>query len=255
MDGIGAAAEVPAAARVPLWRVLGWSAADGLLAAGIVFGFAVLAAIALGALRQAGIDLGPAQPAVGGMPALFVPISLFGTVLAGIALWALHRHRLPAAARPWTPRLALTVLGVAVALQAAAIVFTALTEQLGTPTAGSNLAIIDAAFAGAPALTLLMTVLLAPLGEELVFRRVLLHRFAHARRPWLGLAVTSLGFALIHEPLPGDRALLAWGLTLATYASLGLGFGLLYLRSGRLDAVVFAHVLVNAVGMGLLLLG
>ncbi|MGL6290045.1 MAG: lysostaphin resistance A-like protein, partial [Silanimonas sp.] len=105
----------------------------------------------------------------------------------------------------------------------------------------------------APWSTLLMAVVLAPLGEELVFRRVLLHRFAQAQRPWLGLAVTSLGFALIHEPLPGDRDLLAWLLPLATYTSLGAGFGLLYLRCGRLDAVVLAHVLVNAVGMALLL--
>lgn len=255
MDGAGAPAEAITAPRAALWPVLGWSLVDLLLAGAIVLGFSVVAAVALGALRTAGVDLGPSQPALGGMPSLFVPVSLFGTVMAGVALWALHRRRLPSAPRPWTPRLALAVVGVAMALQAAAIAFTALMERLGTPTVGSNLAIIEAAFAAAPVLTLLMTVLLAPLGEELVFRRVLLHRFAQAGRPWLGLAMTSLGFALIHEPLPGDRDVLAWALTLATYASLGVGFGLLYLRSGRFSAVVVAHILVNAVGMALLLRG
>lgn len=253
MDGTGAASGEAAAPRGALWPVFGWSLVDLLLAGGIVFGVGVVAAILLGALRTGGVDLGPSQPALGGMPSLFVPISLVGTVLAGLALWLLHRSRLPAAPRPWSPGLALAVVGVAMALQAAAIAFTALMERVGTPTAGSNLAIIEAAFAAAPALTLLMTVVFAPIGEELVFRRVLLHRFARAGRPGLGLALTSLGFALIHEPLPAGRELLAWALTLATYASLGLGFGLLYLRCGRLDAVVLAHVLVNAVGMTLLL--
>jgi membrane protease YdiL (CAAX protease family) len=254
MDGDGAPGGDLATRGAALGPVLGWCLLDLLLAGAIVFGFSVLAAALMAALRAAGVDLGPAQPSLGGMPSLFVPISLLGTLLAGLALWLLHRSRLPAAPRPWTPRLVVAVVGVALMLQVAAVAFTALMERFGTATSGSNLALIDAAFAAAPALTLLMTVLLAPIGEELVFRRVLLHRFAQARRPWLGLALTSLGFALIHEPLPAGREWLDWGLTLATYASLGLGFGLLYLRSGRLDAVVLAHVVVNTVGMALLLI-
>jgi membrane protease YdiL (CAAX protease family) len=243
----------PAPARPALWRIGAWTALDLLIAGVIVFGFAMLAAFVLGLVQARGVDLGPRQPTLGGLPALFVPISLIGTLLAGAALWLLHRRRLPSAPTPWTPRLLLLVIGIAAALQAAAIAFATAVEHFGSSASGTNLAIIEAAFAAAPWSTLLMAVVLAPLGEELVFRRVLLHRFAQARRPWLGLAVTSLGFAFIHEPLPAGRDLLAWLLPLATYASLGAGFGLLYLRCGRLDAVVLAHVLVNAVGMALLL--
>lgn len=253
MPAVGAAPERPVASRAALGPILGWTLLDLVLAGALVFGVAVLAAAGLGVAMASGVDLGPPLASLGGMPPVFVPLSLLGTALAGLALWTLHRNRLPATPRPWTLHLALTVVGVAMALQAAAIGFTAWMQQLGTPTAGSNLAIIEAAFATSPALTLLMTVLFAPIGEELVFRRILLHRFAIAGRPWLGLAVTSIGFALIHEPTPDGRALLAWALTLATYASLGVGFGLLYLRSGRLDAVILAHVLVNATGMALLL--
>lgn len=241
------------AVRPALWRVGAWTALDLLIAGAIVFGFAMLAAFVLGILQMRGLDLGTRQATLGGLPALFIPISLIGTPLAGAALWLLHRRRLPAAPRPWTPRLLVLVIVVAAALQAAAIAFAAAVERLGSTASGTNLAIIEAAFAAAPWSTLLMAVLLAPLGEELVFRRVLLHRFAQAQRPWLGLAVTSLGFALMHEPLPAGRDLAAWLLPLATYASLGAGFGLLYLRCGRLDAVVLAHVLVNAIGMVLLL--
>jgi hypothetical protein len=241
------------AARPALWRVGAWTVLDVLVGAAIAIGFGVLAAFVLTVLKTRGLDLGAPLPTLSGVPALFVPISLTGTLLAGVALWALHRQRLPAAPKPWTPRLLVAVMATAALLQVAAIAFTALMEQAGTSAAGTNLAIIDAAFAAAPVLTLLMTVLVAPIGEELVFRRVLLHRFAQAQRPWLGLVLTSVGFALIHEPLPGGRDLLAWGLTLATYASLGIGFGLLYLRTGRLDAAVLAHVVVNAIGMTLLL--
>lgn len=253
MRGIGAALEWPAASRAALAPILGWTLLDLVVAGALVFGVAVLAAAALGLARSSGLDLGPSLATLGGMPPVFVPLSLLGTALAGVVLWAVHRNRLPAAPRPWTLPLAVSVVGVAIGLQAAAIGFTAWMQRLGTSTVGSNLDLIEAAFATSPALTLLMAVLVAPIGEELVFRRVLLHRFANAGRPWLGLAVTSFGFALIHEPTPDGRAPLAWVLTLSTYASLGVGFGLLYLRSGRLDAVILAHVLVNAAGMALLL--
>lgn len=240
-------------AAIPLWRVGAWTLADLLIGAAIAFGFGIAAALAMAAMQAGGVDLGPPQAALGGLPSLFVPLSLFGTLLAGMALWALHRHRLPAAPPPWTPRLLIAVVAAAALLQGAAMAFTALMERAGTSAAGTNLVIIDQAFSAAPMLTILVTVLIAPLGEELVFRRVLLHRFAQSGRPWLGLAVTSVGFALIHEPLPAGRGWLAWALTLSTYALLGVGFGLLYLRGGRFDAVLLAHVLVNAVGIALLL--
>jgi hypothetical protein len=241
------------AKRLPLWRVGAWTLADLLIAAAIAFGFAVSAGFAMTAMQASGVDVGPPQAALGGLPSVFVPISLIGTLLAGLALWALHRRRLPAAPPPWTPRLLVAVIASAVMLQAAAVAFTALMDRTGTSTAGTNLAVIHQAFSAAPLLTLLVTVLIAPFGEELVFRRVLLHRFAQAGRPWLGLVLTSVGFALIHEPLPAGREWLPWLLTLSTYATLGFGFGLLYLRGGRFDAVLLAHVLVNIVGMALLL--
>ena len=242
-----------AVAAFPLWRVGAWSVFDLGLAAALAMGIGLAATALVGTAAAAGWNLGPPMAALGGLPAVLVPISLVGSPIAGLVLWALHRGRLPAHPRPWSPALAVAVIAMALSLQGAAVAFTAMMDQAGTPTGGRNLAIIAEAYAAAPLFTLLMTVLFAPLGEELVFRRVLLHRFAQAGRPWLGLALTSLAFAFIHEPLPGGRTLVSWGLTLATYATLGLGFGLLYLRSGRLDATVLAHVLVNAVGMALLL--
>lgn len=238
--------------RGTLPRLLGWTAADAVIAVGIAFGFGLLAAALLVAVQAAGVPLGPRMASLGGLPALYIPVSLLGTLFAGLALWALHRRRLPAAETAWGARLLALVVLSALGLQALATGFTALTAASGVPSDGSNLALILDAYAAAPWFTLLAVALLAPLGEELVFRRVLLHRFAQAGRPLLGLLLTSLLFALIHEPLPGARSGLGWGLTLLTYAVLGAGFGWLYLRTRRLDAVVLAHVIVNLSGLALL---
>ncbi len=232
----------------------GWTALDAAIGAGVALGFTVVLGVALTLGKAGGLDFGPPEASLGGMPAVFIPLSLLGTVGAGMTLWLLHRRRLPALPSPraWTPRLGLEVAGIAFGIQLAAMAFTALTEALGVPTSGRNVGLILAAYAAAPVLTLLGVVLLAPIGEELVFRRILLHRFTLAGRPVLGLLATSALFALIHEPWPGESGVLAWLLTLSTYLVISLGFGLMYLRSGRLDVVILAHVLVNASGIGLL---
>src|SRR5690606_26989616 len=71
----------------------------------------------------------------------------------------------------------------------------------------------------------------------------------------LGLAITSLGFALMHEPWPGDGGVLAWLSTTSVYVAMGLGFGLVYVRTGRYWAAVLAHAVCNLMAMLLLQLG
>lgn len=240
----------PSARLAPL---LGWTTLDLVIALATALGFALVAAASVGVLHASGVELGERQAHLGGLPAVFVPLSLMGTLLAGLALYLLHRRRLPPATPNPQRRLVLKVVVFAVLLQATAAGFAALTEALGVPSAGSNLAIILEAYAAAPTATILAAVLVAPIGEELVFRRILLHRFAQGGRPGLGLVLTSLVFALIHEPLPGAAGALSWALTLATYIGMGLAFGALYLHTRRFAVVVAAHVLVNVGGIVLLL--
>lgn len=229
----------------------GWTTLDAALGAGVALAFTLLLGVGLAIGKASGLDFGPPEASLGGMPAVFIPLSLLGTVGAGLVLWLLHRRRLPALPLPraWRSHLALEVAGFAFGIQLAAMAFTALTAALGVTTSGRNVELVLAAYSAAPVLTVLGVVLLAPIGEELVFRRILLHRFALAGRPLLGLCATSILFALIHEPWPGDTGVLAWVLTLSTYLVISLGFGLMYLRSGRLDVVILAHVLVNASGI------
>lgn len=215
---------------------------DVLVAAGIVFAVAFALGMAANVAASAHHPLLPLA-------------SVSGSLLAGLAVWAWRRESLPASRRrasraDW----GLSILG-AFGLQAIAIGYGWAAAVLGRDSLGSNIGPVLAAYAAAPMMTLLFAVVVAPLGEELLFRRVLLHRFALGGRPGLGLAVTSLGFALIHEPVPGDRGVGLWLLKLAPYVLMGLGFGALYLRTARFGPVLLCHMLVNATGLGLLFTG
>ena len=79
----------------------------------------------------------------------------------------------------------------------------------------------------------------------------MLRRFLLAGRPGLGLLLTSGLFALAHE-LFADGP---WTQTLSTtavYAAMGLMFGAVYVRTGRLWAAILAHAGANALGMAML---
>ncbi|MFN3965811.1 MAG: lysostaphin resistance A-like protein [Silanimonas lenta] len=249
-----AAALPPRPAPSSLPALAGWTGLDLLFGAGLVFATVFLLGLALGLAQRLGFDPGPPVAALGGLPARFIPLSLIGTALAGTVLYALHRRRLPASGKGrWSAGLLLASLLLALGLQALAVALASLGEAIGLSTTGSNVPLIRLAFEEAPLLTAFAVLVLAPVGEELVFRRVLLERFARAGRGLLGLLVTACVFALVHEPLPAGRGLPAWGLTLGTYLLMGLGFGLFYLRTRRVDAAILAHALLNALGLALVL--
>ena len=78
--------------------------------------------------------------------------------------------------------------------------------------------------------------LTAGIGEELYFRGFLFERLGRLSAPAL-LVVTSLAFALIHAP----------PMYLHTFL-VALGFGWVYLRTGRLFPVMLGHTFTNVVG-------
>ena len=87
------------------------------------------------------------------------------------------------------------------------------------------------------ALTLI--VVIGPLQEEILFRRVLYDLCSRLAGPRAGLALTAAGFAAMHLFLAGCPILLVCGLV----------FQLAYLRSGSLAAAVELHMLYNLVGV------
>jgi membrane protease YdiL (CAAX protease family) len=62
-------------------------------------------------------------------------------------------------------------------------------------------------------------------------------------------------FAVLHEPLPGERSLLVWALVLLPYAAIGAVFGQLYLRSQRIGVAILAHALLNAIALVMIVSG
>lgn len=122
-----------------------------------------------------------------------------------------------------------------------------------TPT---NDAMIRELLTLSPWLLIPFVVLLAPLYEETLFRRVFYGRLAAAGRPGIGLVLSAALFALAHE-IPGasdntwPATLVLWSM----YAVLGVVFALLYQRSRTLWAPIAAHATHNLVTCLLLLTG
>ncbi|HEL7629114.1 TPA: CPBP family intramembrane metalloprotease [Stenotrophomonas maltophilia] len=125
-----------------------------------------------------------------------------------------------------------------------------LSRQFGIEPVPTNVELMHNAVARFPLFLMLFAVVLAPAYEELLFRRVLFGRLWQAGRPWLGMILSSLAFALIHE-IPGTSAngpaeiAQLW----LVYGGMGAAFCWLYRRTGTLWAAIAAHALNNAVAL------
>lgn len=177
-------------------------------------------------------------------------------LVVGLLVWWLRGRRLqtPAPRLPLGQASALALLAGLVVQAIALGLFNGLQALAGDgPATPSNAAPILALQEAAPVLNWLMVVVVAPLGEELLFRRVLLHRFMVAGRGLLGLVVSSLLFAATHEVgQGGNQSLLQWLGLMAVYTGMGMGFGAVYLRTGRLSSAFLAHAACNATAMALM---
>lgn len=144
------------------------------------------------------------------------------------------------------------VLATAAATFLFSTAITSLSQYLGVKPEPTNLAIIEAAFLTNPMFLALFGVLIAPAYEELLFRRVLFGRLWAAGRPWLGVALSSAAFALMHE-IPGTtgNSWQATGVLWLTYGFMGAAFALVYWRTRTLWAPIAAHALNNAVALAL----
>ena len=195
-----------------------------------------------------------------------IPASLAGAMLLEQAcmvlalLWWDRWRPLPAPTAPlrtpWPRRKAWLVgaLGGSVMLLLDWGLLTML-EQAGIAPDPANEASIRQGLAQAPLLEMASIGLLAPWLEERFVRGRLFGRFRNAGKPVVGLVLTSLLFALLHEFGPDSHQPLAeWLALIGVYAWSGVVFGLLYLWSGRLGAAIVAHAVINLMHGGLVLL-
>jgi uncharacterized protein len=94
---------------------------------------------------------------------------------------------------------------------------------------------------GADIGTVLVVVGLVPLGEELLFRGVLVSAWTRAGRPRLAVAISAILFGLAHATV-GPR-------TMAITALLGLVLAVALLAGRSLGAPVLAHAIVNGTAL------
>jgi membrane protease YdiL (CAAX protease family) len=70
-----------------------------------------------------------------------------------------------------------------------------------------------------------------------------------ATRGGIGLVLTSVAFALLHEPVPTSAGIAPWLGGLAMYTGMGACFGAVYLGTGRFRASFLAHAACNATAL------
>lgn len=250
---------LPPAAHTRPWRgfILDFLLAIGLLLATTLVGmvaWAVLRAMQLVATRGPALASDPdAFTRAIGEPGA-IPLLIVGSLAMLVAAALVYRYRRRAtpseradsrlAARQ--PRTWVEAGGLGLGLFIASTALSALLGALGHAPEPSNLAMLEQALAFSPWLLLVIAVILAPVSEELLFRRVLFGRLWAAGRPLAGIVASSLLFALMHE-IPGTTGA-PWPLTLLLllfYALMGASFAWIYRRRGTLVAPVLAHASNN----------
>ena len=240
---------------------------DLLLAVVLLFALTLVCGLVWGVVRGVQLGLGGenlSNPATLisslGQPSAIaiIVMSLLSTGAAALLVYS-WRGRASFEERAYSHRLALrwqTWTWVAITAAATfliSVALSALGQRYGIRPQPSNLSLIEAASATHPVFMLLFGVLIAPAYEELLFRRVLFGRLWQAGKPWLGVALSSGAFALMHE-IPGmggntwQATALLWGI----YGAMGAAFALIYWRTRTLWAAIGAHALNNAIALLLL---
>lgn len=225
-----------------------------MLGAGVVWGVAHAIQMAAGGAEEAEILAGLAQP--GALAQIVIALFSMGSTALLLYFWrrpasALERqHSRQAVRRAGTW---IAVAGVALLTFFASSAATWLGERLGAPPNPSNLAPIQELTRSTPLFMMAFAVLLAPLYEELLFRRVLFGGLWQAGYPVLGMLLSGVVFAFAHE-VPGlnGNTAAATSLLLAVYTGMGVAFAWLYRRTGTLWAPIAAHALNNALALGAL---
>ncbi len=248
----------------PLRRVLGAFGVDVLLA--IVIGLALMmgGGIAWGVIEGIRLAATGAAPeaitaslqAPGAIVQLILALFGMGGVAIVLYVWRRpatrdERAQSRAAAFRGSTWLIVVMAGVGIFLFSSALSW--LGHVLGIPPNPSNLLLLREALSSHAWFVALFAVVLAPVYEELLFRRVLFGRLWQAGHPLLGMVLSGVAFALAHElPGTGGNSAGATVLLLSVYAAMGMAFAWVYRRTGTLWAPIATHALNNAFALALL---
>jgi membrane protease YdiL (CAAX protease family) len=126
-------------------------------------------------------------------------------------------------------------------------------RHLGLELKPGNQALLEDAGKNIPVLAGIFVVLIAPVFEELFFRKQIFARFQAAGFPVTGYILSSLLFAMMHEPLP-TQGLPEWCVMLLLYGLIGASFAWVYQKTGKLWPAILAHASNNLCAIGILFL-
>jgi membrane protease YdiL (CAAX protease family) len=221
----------PPNAKPSVWPIaLAWCAAlAGTFAVDFVLLYALAAAHFGGASTPEAVVLSPLG--IGAVAAANAGVMLL--VAALCARW-MGEHVL---ARINAAATAMTIAGAAVGLLGVSVVCGAVLDLLGGP--GSTMSELAQAMRGAPFVALVADVvgvgLLAPLGEETLFRGLIQGRAVARFGPSAGIAISSLAFGAIHlDVVQGACAAVS-----------GAFLGWVALRARSLRPCIAAHAINN----------
>jgi membrane protease YdiL (CAAX protease family) len=224
-----------------------------------LLGWAAWRGIQLAQAVEGAPDAAALQSQLGTPPVLFlIVMTLLSTGGTALVLYLWRRRATPAERRASAERLRrpgtwLWAAGAGLATFLFSSLMSAGARALGLDLQASNLDLIREGLARFPVFLALFAVVLAPLYEELLFRRVLFGRLWHTGWPGLGMALSSLVFALVHE-MPGLNGKPAGSTVflILVYAGMGAIFAWVYRRTGTLGAPIAAHILNNAIALAVL---
>jgi membrane protease YdiL (CAAX protease family) len=222
-----------------------------------VFGWAAWRGVQLA--RSGTLDAQAIQANLGTPPVLFLIVAtLVSTGGTAILLYAWRRRaslveRQESLSRLRHARTWWWALAAGLATFVFSTLMSAGGRALGLDLKPSNLDLIEAGFAQYPIFLPLFAVVLAPLYEELLFRRVLFGRLWQAGWPVLGLVLSSVVFAFVHE-LPGlnGKPPTSTLFLILVYAGMGAIFAWVYQHTRTLWAPITAHILNNAIALAVL---
>lgn len=233
-----------------IFQVLGAAVLDiGLVA--VFWFFAMFFASGIWAISELvahGGKMPNAQP--GSLALLLISMPTLYLAILGLSAWRGRKLILKHASLSNT-RLVLFAIGSGFTLFMLTVVSTYLLNASGMALKPGNQALIEDLSKQWPILITILAVVIAPGFEELFFRKQLFARFAAAGYIGFGYVLSSILFALMHEPAP-TQGLAKWLVMLAVYGSMGAVFAWVYQKTGRLWPAILAHASNNIFAMTIL---
>ncbi len=198
---------------------------------------------------RAGHVASEAEP--GSTAQLLIAVLAMYLAISVLSLWRGRKLRF-AASQITKKKSALLAIAASAAVFLFTLLATNLLEAAGLLSKPSNQEILENLSKQWPVAVMLFVVVIAPVFEELFFRKQLFGRLAQANHVAAAYVISSLLFALVHEPAP-TSGLGDWLLKLFLYGLMGAVFAWVYRKTGKLWPAILAHAGNNLLAVATLL--